>query len=127
MANTTQKVTMYEANRLRLKWTVTDKATGSALDLTGKIIKFAVARLQGSTPVRTDPLLDKKSGHADVLLISAVDGRVDTIITAADSADWAIQGKTTYHVELEVFEAGETQPVVVATVSLTVLPNVVNA
>lgn len=127
MANTSQKVTMYEANRMRLKWTVTDKSTGAALNLTGKIIKFSVARLQGSTPVRTNPLVDKKTGSGDILLIDAVNGRVDTILTETDTEDFAIQGKTVYHVELEVFEAGEVQPVVVATVQLTVLPNVVNA
>lgn len=127
MAITTQKDTMYEANARRLKWTVTDKSTGSPLDLTGLVVKFSVARLNGSTPVRTNPLLDKKTGHADVLDIDLPNGRVDTIITESDSANWAQQGRTTYHVELEVFQAGEVSPVVVSTVQLTVLPNVINA
>lgn len=135
MATTGQTWTRFASNDFQLEWagiTDSDAADPTDLkDLTGKIVKFALARYSASgAPVTADPILDFASDDASprVTVPNPVTGdpHVVVAIQAADTEGLA-PIDTDYYVELEVFDSGDTVPVVVATGTLTLRPNVENA
>jgi len=122
-----QTDTMYANNRRVLKFTVTDEDNGGALDLTGLVVKFALARFDSEgQPIKSNPLVDKRSDvSAEVTITDAANGLVEVELVTSDTASLADQGETAYYFELEVFDG--TDPVVVATGTLTIRRNVTNA
>lgn len=134
MAVTTNAWTRYAANDFNIEWAGildADAGDGSLKDLTGKIVKFALARFSDTgSPILTDPVLDFASDDASprVTIPNPTTGspHVVVAIQSEDTEDLAAI-QTDYYVELEVFDAGDDVPVVVATGTLTLLPNVENA
>jgi hypothetical protein len=127
MAKTGQDATIYRKNRVTLKLQVLDEDTVGEppLNITGFVVKYAVARLsEDGTPIVATPLIDWRSDvqTTKVVLTAPATGLVEVRMLSADND--ALTPRDYYH-ELEVFDAfGE--PVVSMSGTLTVLPNVVN-
>lgn len=120
--------TMYAGNRRVLKFAVTDEDNGGApMDLTGRIVKFALARFDAEgQPLKANPLVDKRSDTSgDIVITSAVGGLVEVTLVPADTASLADAGETAYYFELEVFQG--TDGIVVASGTETIRRNVTNA
>lgn len=98
-------------------------------NLSGKVVKFALARFAGSEPQRRKPLLAFSSDDASprVTVPNPEDGDPHVLVEvlSTDTADLAPK-TTDYYAELEVRESDGSIPVVVATGTLTLLPNVDN-
>jgi len=124
---------MWAGNRRVLKFTVldADATTSTPLDLTGRVVKFALARFsQSGAPIVSSPVVDKASDTdpTNVAIKSpASAGVVWVTLTPTDTAALARAGDELLYMELEVYDAGEVNPVVVLTGTETVHPNVVNA
>lgn len=132
MAVTDQTFSVYANNDVTLRWDgILDLETGGGalLNLTGKVVKFALARFANGEPIRANPELDFSSADASprVTIPNPVTGDPHVLVSirAEDTAELA-PTTTDYYVELEVFEADGSVPVVVATGTLTLKPNVDN-
>lgn len=126
MAKTGQDATIYKNNRVILEFSIVDEdASGEpALDVTGYTIKYAIAPFDlNGNPLVNSPVIDESTAGAKVVVTSAVGGLVEVRLGAADTDLLRVAD---YYHELEVFDASNN-PVVAATGTLTVLPNVVNA
>lgn len=128
MAVTGQIDTIYQGNRRILRFTVTDEDTSGspAKDLTGLVVKFALAKIDANgNPIKTNPLLDLNStAHpTQVIITDAANGIIEVTLLPANTSGL---NPTDYYFELEVFD-GSGNGVVVATGTLTVNVNVVNA
>lgn len=130
MAVEDQADTMYANNRHILKWNgLTEEGGVALLDLTGRIVKFALSRKRADgSPILT-PVLDFRSDAVSpqVTIPNPVAGNPHVLVELlpADTAALAPR-ETDFYFELEVFESDESDPVVVATGTLTIKPNVVN-
>ena len=127
MAVENQSDSMFAGNRHVLRWnSITDIDGSGTFDLTGKIVKFALT-LAG--PVTANPILDFRSDTSPQVTIpnpATGDPHVEVELLPVDTATLA-PSETTYYCELEVYEGTDTNPVVVATIDLTIKPNVENA
>lgn len=134
MAVTDQTDTMFAGNLHEMEWAgLLDHGGPGLLNLTGRIVKFALAKYRADDPTvpkRTAPLLDFNSEDhpAQVAIVGdPLDGHVLVTLLPADTAGFANNADTDYHFELEVFEGDESDGVVVATGKLTIKVNVDNA
>jgi hypothetical protein len=130
MVVTTNDWTIYAGNKVQITFATITDDSGSVLDLTGRIVKFAVARFVNGEPLKDSPLIDYSSATgSEVQIPNPTTGspHVTVDIATADTADLADAGETTYYAELEVFESDGSDPVVVATGNLTIRRNVTNA
>lgn len=128
MAVTGQVDTIYQGNRRILRFTITDEDTsGSPIkDLTGLVVKFALAKLDvNGNPIKSNPVVDLNStSHSlQVVITTPTNGIVDVILLPANTSA-LIPGD--YYFELELFD-GSGNGVVVATGTLTIEVNVTNA
>lgn len=131
MAIENQTDTMFANNRHVLRWAGILDADGSGLlNLTGRIVKFALTRKSAAGDPLLTPLLDFASDDTSpqVTIPNPITGtpHVEVELLPIDTAGLAPK-ETVYYCELEVFESGNANPVVVATLDLTIKPNVVNA
>lgn len=131
MAVENQTDSMFAGNRHVLRWAGIVDADGSGiLDLTGRIVKFSLTRKSPAGNPSLTPLLDFSSAtvSSQVTIPNPVTGspHVEVELKPVDTATLAPK-ETIYYCELEVYEAGNLNPVVVATIDLTIKPNVVNA
>lgn len=109
------------------EFTVTEG--GSAKNLSGLVVRWGMVQLSASGDFAVSPLvLDYSTGTGEVVIVDAPNGRVDVNIPAADTASLSPPAAgLKFYFELEVFDAGGANGVVVATGTLTLLPNLVNA
>lgn len=128
MAKTAQDATVYQDNYWILRFTVVDEDTVGepARNVTNDRIYWSLARLsRDGEPLTDDPILDYDSTDdpAVVVKVTPLSGIVEVRLLAPTNE--AIRPGDYYH-ELEVEDASGN-PVVSATGTLTVLPNVRNA
>ena len=130
MASENQTASMFAGNRHILRWNnILDEDGTSTLDLTGLIVKFALARKGDSGPVVSGPILDFRSDvSAQVTIPNPIVGsaHVEVELLPVDTETLAPGATTIYYFELEVYQAADNNPVVVATGDLTIKPNVEN-
>lgn len=130
MAVENQSAEMFANNRHLLRWAQILDDDDDIIDLTGRIVKFSLTRVGPTGSPLLTPILDFASDDSSprVTIPNPVTGNPHVVVELqpADTATLASVA-TTYYCELEVFESGNTNPVVVATVNLTIKPNVVNA
>lgn len=124
MAVTSQKDTMWAGNKRVQRFTVTDEdAVGSpAKDLTGFTAKWALSRFNAAgTEFLTTPVVTKTTGGGGIVITDATNGILEVTLDVADTS--ALFG--TFYFELEVVD-GSSNPLVVATGTLTINKNVMN-
>lgn len=132
-----QVVVRYANNKVVLEWDGIedeDAGDGSLIDLTGRIVKFALTRFANGEPVATPELSFSSDDVSPRVEIpnpnpSAPDPtnpHVRVTIDDSDTVDLA-PSTTDFYFELEVFEADGTDGVVVSTATLTLKPNVGSA
>lgn len=132
MAIENQTGEMFANNRHLLQWDqILNQAGTGPEDLTGRIVKFALCIIgDDGNPVVSAPVLDFRSDVSGQVTIPNPDGstplHVQVELLPVDTATLAPIA-TVYYFELEVFEADESAPVVVATGNLTIKPNAENA
>lgn len=129
MAVENQSDSMFAGNRHILRWASIDDGSGGVLDLTNRVVKFSLTHVKDGVPLKT-PILDFSSEDASpqVTIPNPIVGgpHVEVELVPADTAALAAK-ETDYYCELEVFDAGSTNPVVVSTHTQTIKPNVDNA
>jgi hypothetical protein len=131
MAVQDQSDSMFAGNRHVLQWDGildTDAGGGALIDLTGRLVKFSLTRKGKDGPLLT-PILDFRSDvGTQLVIVNPITGspHVTMELVAADTLTLAPK-ETVYYCELEVMESSGADPVVVATLDLTIKPNVVNA
>lgn len=99
-------------------------------DLTDKVVRFALARTSGGQPITSSPVLSFSSDDASprVTIPNPVDGDPHVLVSILHTDTLGLAPKPTdFYAELEVVESDGSVPVVVATGTLTLLPNVRNA
>ena len=124
-----QNFTMYANTQVTLAWAGILGSDGALIDITNRIIKFALVLKSGNAIV-VDPLIDMNSvdDTAQVLKPSPIVGNphVQVILLPADSVDLA-PIDTVYGYQVEVFENDGTVPVMVTTGDITIKQNAINA
>lgn len=120
---------MYAANKRVLQYTVTDADNADApLDMSSYAsVKWAMSRIDSEGNILTSPVLEKsESGGGIVLSDGAGDKDVASVtILTADTTN-LLTGS--FYTELEVTDSAiPGESVVLATGTLTILKNVVNA
>ena len=126
MAVENQTAEIFADNRHLLRFTIKDDA-GAILDLTGKLVQFALALNSDSGPVLQDPLLDFKLGTSSQITVpTPTNGIAIVEILPGDTAALA-PVTTVYYGECEVIDADGSNAVVTSTVLVTIKPNVENA
>jgi len=129
MANREQEDEAFANNPHTQRYTLVDNDSTDApkppLDLTDKIVKWALSEIDPSTgEYSTDAILEKTSDNpGEVVIIDALGGVVDVNI---EDEDTAALSPNDYHFELEVFDDAGENGVVVADGVLTLFANVVN-
>lgn len=123
MATTGLTDTIFAGNKRVQRFTVADDDTAGSppKDLTGLVVKWALSTVDKYGTPSTAAILSKSSAVSGVTIVDATNGIVDVTIDPADTVSLT---PTLYYFELEVFSG--TDPVVVATGTLLVKPNVVN-
>lgn len=123
MATTDLAVSFYAGNRHVLRFTITDEdTTGSpAKDITGKTLKFAMSKFSNGVPLKT-PVLEKSTASG-IVITDGTNGECEVTILDTDTAAFL---PADYYFELELFEPGPTDPLVVATGTITLLRNITN-
>ncbi len=105
-----------------------DDASGSPkppLDITGLVLKWGMVPIDSSDNFATTPLtLDKSTTGGGVVIVDGPNGIADVNITPSDTVNL---NPIDYYFEFEVFDIGGANGVVVATGTLTLIPNLVNA
>jgi len=129
MVQTGQNATLYAGNKLILDWPVkvSNATSAAAQDLTGLIVKFAVARFgPNNQPLKDNPLIDHRTDTSSQLeiLAPATDGNVRFTFAPSDTSSLT---PGNYYMELEVFSGTNTDGIVSSTGTLTILQNVTNA
>ena len=130
MAVENQADSMFAGNLHVLRWNnITDEGAGT-LNLAGRVVKFALSRLSSSGVPLATPILSFASDDPSpqVTIPNPTTGTPHVLVTLlpADTATLAPKS-TVFYGELEVYEGADpTNPVVVATVLLTIKPNVSN-
>ena len=130
MATTDLTDSMFAGNNHEQVFTVLDNAGTAAEDLTGRIVKYALARFDAnSQPIKSNPVVDMNTtaDPTQVVITTPASGIVTVTLLPADTTTLADAGSTDYYFELEVFDAGDTIPVIVSTGTLTINRNVTNA
>lgn len=130
MAIEDQSDEMFAGNYHVMRWAeLTEEDGTTPFDLTGKIVKFALSRYKSAGVPRLTPLLDHRTDtSAQLSIVDAAAGHVEMELLPADTATLAPKGEPgDFYWELEVYTGANTLPVVVATGTLTVKPNVDNA
>jgi len=118
--------TIYAGNRRVLTFTIEDQdaGDGSAKDITGFTVKFALARTDANgEPITSSPLIDLSSSGSQVVITDAANGVVQVTLGGSDT-DSIVPGD--YYFELEVFDSSSNSTVV-AVGTMTIEPNVDNA
>lgn len=129
MAVENQADSMFAGNRHVLRWNGILDDDDTILDLTGRIVKFALTRKAADGNPLLTPILDFRSDMSAQISIqnpSTGNPHVDVELLPADTATLAPRAPVEYYCELEVFDTGGLSPVVVATIDLTIKPNVTN-
>ena len=122
MATLGQKDTFFAGNPRFYDFTIADDDNpGSALNLTGMTARFALSRFTSSNTYSTTAILEKTTASG-IVITSAAAGQLRVSLDPADTA--ALAGD--YYFELEIVDAS-SNPVVVATGTITILKNVVNS
>jgi hypothetical protein len=123
MAETGLTDTMWAGNKRVLAYTVedSDAGDGSAKDLTGLTVKWALSKMSSDGTYSTTAILEKATGGNGITVTDAAAGELEVDLDAADTSDLAGD----YYFELEVYDA-TPEGVVVATGTLTINRNVVN-
>lgn len=135
MAVTDQVDTMFAGNLHVMEWAgILDHEGPDLIDLTGRVVKFALAKFQEKAPTvpkRLAPILDLNSdaNPSQVEIVNPVTGapHVRVTLTPSDTAALANSAPTDYYFELEAYEGDDSDPVVLATGKLTIKVNVDNA
>ena len=130
MADENQTAEMFAGNKKQLRLTTLLDDDGAEVDLTGRIVKFALARFSNGVPLKDDPVIDYRSDvGSEIVLVNLLTGspRVTVDLATEDTAGLADAGNTAYYFEFEVFEGDGSDPVVSATGSLTIKVNVSNS
>ena len=130
MAVENQTDSMFAGNHHVLRWDGIDNLDSSGLlDLTGRIVKFALSRKNAAGDPLLVPILDFSSAtSAQVTIPNPATGTPHVVVTLLPANTAALAPReSVYYCELEVYEAGNLLPVVVATLDLTIKPNLVNA
>lgn len=125
---------MFENNRHVMEWAGLTDENDDLLDLTGRVVKFALTRFlsDGVSPNKASPILDFASDDVSPQVTipnptASSAPHVRVVLEASDTVGVIGTTATPFYFELEVFESDESDPVVVATGSLTVKPNVTNS
>jgi len=119
---------MYAANKRVLEYTVTDADDSDApLDMSSyTYVKWAMSRIDSEGNILTSPILEKTKAAGDIVLSSSGAGTNNVASVTILTADTTNLLTGSFHTELELTDsAGES--VVLATGTLTILKNVVNA
>jgi hypothetical protein len=130
MAVENQVDSMFAENLHVLRWNnITEEGTGT-LNLTGRVVKFSLTRLSSSgVPLATPLLSFKSTDSSPQVTVPNPNGPAPQVLVTLLPADTVglAPKSTVYYGELEVYEgSAPTNPVVVATVLLTIKPNVSN-
>lgn len=132
MAAENQALEMFANTRHLLQWDqILNEAGNAAEDLTGRIVKWALTRIddEGNLLIE-EPLLDFRSDQDAQLTMPNPDGstpvHVQMELLPADTANLA-PIPTTYGWQLEVFEGDESGAVMLATGTILMKPNITNA
>jgi len=116
----------YCNNKHVLRFTVTDDDTvGSpAKDITGKYLKFALTKIVNGQPATksTSVLIEKETGTG-IVTTDGPNGICEVTVLDTDTENLK---PGDYYFELELFEPGPSDGLVIATGTATLLPNVVN-
>ena len=128
MAVTDQTATFYAGNRHVLSWPEITGDDGDPMDPTGKIAKFALCAFKsdGVTPNFIAPLLDFSSDDVGSP-VTNTGGDVEMEFLPEHTEELVTTKDKDFYFELELYEADESFGVVVATGTVTVKANVVNA
>lgn len=138
MAVADQTDMMYAGNYHELRWPVIFDDDGNVKDLTGRIVKFALARFNSAgVPLREDPVLSFASDDPGTPQVTIPDPtptgppftgdlHVLVVLEPVDTEALAPAKDVDFYFELEVFESDQSRPVVVATGTLTIKLNVEN-
>lgn len=122
MATTGQKDSFYAGNPRSYTFTIADEDNpGSALNLSGMTARFALSKFTSSNVYSVVAVLEKTTSDG-ITITGAGTGQLRVDLVPADTS--ALAGD--YYFELEIVDAS-SNPVVVATGTLTILRNVVNA
>ena len=115
----------FVGNKHTQRFTITDEDGSVPLDLTTLQIKWGMVPVNSAGQFATTPLTLEKNnfGIGGVVIVDGPNGIVDVEIDESDTANLT---PTTYYFELEVQTSLGTDPVVVATGTLTLIPNLVN-
>lgn len=120
MAKTGQNDTFYANNLRELEFSVQNE-DGTAFDLTGLSVKWALSKAKTGGDYGTTAILEKATGGEGIVVTDAAQGELTVTLDPEDTTTL----KGAYYHELEVFD-GTDRGVVVATGVLTILKNVVN-
>lgn len=123
-----QTDSMYQGNRRKLVFTIVDEDSPLTVkppkDLTGFVVKFALARFdQNGLPVKKNPLVDLSSTGSQITVTGADNNVIEVTLEFADTATVS---PNDYYFEVEVFDVMANSEVV-ATGTLTIMVNVNNA
>lgn len=130
MAVENQTLEMFAGNRRVLRWPSIFESDGvTLLNLSGRIVKFTLARKNADgVPLINSPILSFSSADASpqATIPNPVLGssHVEVVLLPIDTVTLAPK-ETEYHCQLEVFEGDGSGQVVVATMDITIKPNIV--
>jgi hypothetical protein len=119
----------YVNNPHTQRFTVVDEDTGPStpLDLTNRVVKWGLSQIDPATGLfLTTPLVFEKSSlvGGEMTRVDDPNGIIEVNILDADTIS---VNPADYYFELEVFDSGGLNGVVVATGTLTLIGNLVNA
>ena len=116
---------MYAGNKRIFRFTVTNPdASGSpALDLTPFELRWALSQSDALGNYSTTPVLEKTTTGGGIVKTDASNGECEVTLVSADTVALAAG---IYYFELEVVD-GSSEVVTVATGTITILADVVNA
>lgn len=123
-----QTFEIYAGNKVKLAFTLLDKDQEPAvpLDLTGRVLKFTLSKINATTgEFPATPKLEKKSTvGSEIVITNAPGGECEVNLNGADTD--AFLGE--FHFELEEYDPGgvDLDGVVLATGTCTILKNLVN-
>lgn len=116
------KFVVRSGDKKTLTFTITDGADGTALDMTGKSLRFVLSKYDASRNTFASPVVTKvSSDSAQITVNDALTSKYDVFLVAADTA--SLSGL--YYYELEVVESGEV--VTVARGVIEFEPTIANA
>ena len=116
---------MVAGDRLDLRYTVTDEATGAVVDLTGATsiqwkASKEITRTDGTVTFSSTPVVSKATGSG--IVTTPLSGLVIVSLLAADTKDLT---PGDYHSELEITLFNASGPYTVAQGTLTILKGLI--